>query len=245
MPSANDNPRILFLDIETKLAEVYTFGIRDQHITYKQLKDPQASGRMVHCVGLRWAGERKVTVLSEWEHGYENMIRGVYDALCEADAVASFNGAKFDLPKLEGQFALLDIGLPPKPTQIDIYKAARGWGFICSKLDYLAPLFGLGSKVKHPGLEMWIDVHNGCPKAQAKMKRYCAGDVRLTEDLFNRVKPYIRNLPRLRSGGECSSLACRSNNVQRRGYNHSKFFKTERIYCLDCRNWSTGKRIAA
>jgi hypothetical protein len=42
---ANDNqPRILFLDIETKLVEAYTFNIRDTHITHKQIKDLDASG---------------------------------------------------------------------------------------------------------------------------------------------------------------------------------------------------------
>jgi hypothetical protein len=41
MANANDNPRILFLDIETRLFEAYTFGIRDQHITHKQLKNPE------------------------------------------------------------------------------------------------------------------------------------------------------------------------------------------------------------
>lgn len=241
MAHANDNnPRILFLDIETKLVRTLSFGIRDQHITHKQIEDVPASGRTIHCVGLKWLGERKVTVLTEWDHGYEGMIQGAHDALCQADAVATYNGAKFDLPKLEGQFALLDIGLPPKPTHIDIYKAARGWGFICNKLDYLAPLFGLGSKVKHPGLEMWIGVLNGCAKEQRRMTRYCAGDVRLTEDLFNRVRPYIRNLPRLRAGGECAG--CNSHNVQLRGFNYSQHFKTQRVFCLDCKVWTTGKR---
>jgi hypothetical protein len=235
--------RILFLDIETKLIELYSFGIRDQHITHKQIRDLDASARSIHCVGLKWAGERKVRVLSEWNDGYYAMIQGVHDALSEADAVATYNGANFDMPKLEGQFLLLGMEPPPPPTQIDIFKTTRKMGFVSSKLDYIAPILGLGSKVKHAGLEMWIDVHNRCPKAQAKMARYCAGDVRLTEEVYNKVKPFIRNHPRLKSGGECSS--CQSDNVQYRGYNHSKLFKTERIFCLDCRGWSTGKRTAA
>jgi hypothetical protein len=37
LPYGNE-PRILFIDIETKLAEVYSFGIRDQHLTHKQVK---------------------------------------------------------------------------------------------------------------------------------------------------------------------------------------------------------------
>lgn len=237
-----DKPKILFLDIETKLVETYTFAIRDTHITHKQIKDLAASGRIIHCVGLKWHGERKTRVLSEWEHGYQGMIEATHAALCEADAVATYNGVSFDMPKLDGQFALLGMALPPPPTNIDIYKAVRRMGFICNKLDYVAPLFGLGHKVKHAGLEMWIDVHNGCPKAQRKMAKYCAGDVRLTEELFDRVKPYIRNMPRLRSGSSCP---CGSNNTQHRGFNYSQYFKTQRIFCLDCLIWTQGKRTAA
>jgi hypothetical protein len=241
MAHANDNPRILFLDIETKLIELYAFGIRDQYIDHKQIKDLNASARTIHCVGLKFAGERKVRVLSEWQDGYRGMIEGVHEALCEADAVATYNGAAFDMPKLDGQFALLGLGLPPKPTQIDIYKTARKWGFPSSKLDYIAPVLGLGGKVKHPGLQMWKDVLEGCPKAQAKMVRYCAGDVRLTEEVYNRARPYIRNFPRLRSGGECGT--CRSDDVQLRGFNYSQQYKTQRIFCLECKAWTTGRRI--
>lgn len=237
---ANDNPRILFLDIETKPAIVASFGIRDQHIGHKQiLKD----GGVI-CVGLRFVGEHKVTVLSEWEHGYSGMIRRVHKALCEADAVATYNGAAFDIPKLMGCFLLEGLAPPPPPVQIDIYKAVRRLGFICNKLDYIAPLLGLGSKVKHEGLELWLKVMDGDEKAQKRMSKYCAGDVRLTEDVYNRVIAYIPNHPRLRDTGKEACGACHSTDVQRRGYNRSKAFKTERLQCQSCGSWHTGKRTA-
>jgi hypothetical protein len=232
-------PRILFLDIETKPALVYSFGIRDQHLTHKQIA--QDGGTI--CVGLSWLGEKKVRVVSEWEHGYQGMLDRVHRHLCEADAVASYNGIRFDMPKLMGNFLMAGMEPPPPPTQIDIFKTVRKMGLICNKLDYVAPLLGLGAKLKHEGLEMWIAVMNGDERARRKMARYCAQDVRLLKDVYERVQPYITNHPRLKAGGECS--ACNSNNVQRRGYNYSKQFKTERIFCLDCRGWTTGKRTAA
>lgn len=231
-------PRILFLDIETSLLLAYTFGIRDQHITHGQIANDR-DGRLIHCVGLKWQGQ-KPFVLSEWEHGYEGMMHGVHNALCEADAVATYNGARFDLPKIQGQFALLDMEPPPPPTQIDLFKTARRMGYVSSKLDYLAQLLGVGSKVKHPGMQLWIDVFNGCPKAQKLMARYCAGDVRLTERVYDRLLPYVPNHPHLHRGAPCGT--CGSKNTQRRGYNYSKHFQTERIFCKDCKNWSTGKR---
>lgn len=241
MPNAI--PKILFLDIETSLILAYSFGIRDQYITHKQIANDR-DGKLIHCVGLKWLGG-KAWVLSEWEHGYSGMIRGVYDALMEADAVVTFNGAKFDLPKLEGQFQLEGLPPPPAPTQVDLYLAARKLGHICNKLDYLAPLMGLGSKVKHPGLEMWIGCFNGDPKAQKKMAHYCAGDVRLTEDVYKELRPYIRNHPHMGMTRRDECGACGSTRTQARGFRRTKASLIQRLHCQACGSWQDGRREAA
>jgi hypothetical protein len=235
--------RILFLDIETSLVLAYTFGIRDQHLTHKQIANDR-DGRLIHCVGLKWLG-KPARVVSEWEHGYEGMMQAVHDDLAEADAVVTYNGAKFDMPKIEGQFHLLGMKPPPPPTQIDLYLAARKLGHICNKLDYLAPLMGLGGKVKHPGMEMWVGVFNGDPKYQAMMARYCAGDVRLTEQLYKKLKPYIRNHPTLANTKADCCRACGSFRTQHRGFRRTKASIIQRIQCIACGSWQDGRREAA
>lgn len=236
-------PRILLLDIETKPALVHTFGIRDQHIGYKQLVEGQHGGTI--CVGVGWHGERKVTVYSDWDHGHREMLEAVHGLLSEADAVCTYNGASFDIPKLQGEFLRANMPPPPPPAQIDVFKTLRQMGFISSKLDYVAPLLGLGSKVKHEGLQMWIDVMNECPKAQRRMARYCAGDVRLLGQLYERVKPYIKTHPHLHGhrGDFCG--ACGSNHIQQRGVRRTKMFRVVRLQCQDCGSWGTGRREAA
>ena len=238
-------PRILILDIETKLVEAYTFSIRDVHITHKQIKDLNASARMIHCVGYKWVGERKVTVLSEWEHGYSEMIRQTHALLSEADAVVTYNGASFDIPKLNGQFMLEGMALPPPLTQIDLYKAARKLGFICNKLDYIAQIMGLGSKVKHPGLDMWIACFNGDPKAQRKMAKYCAGDISLTEDVYTKLIPYITDHPHLGDTDKNDCGACGSSRMQSRGVRRTKAMFIARLQCQGCGSWQNGKRSKA
>lgn len=99
-----------FLDIETKPAVVATFGIRDQHIGHKQIL---VDGGVI-CVGMKWLADKKATVYSDWEHGHKEMLQIVHAALEEAEAVATYNGASFDLPKLQGEFLL--HGLPPART---------------------------------------------------------------------------------------------------------------------------------
>jgi hypothetical protein len=240
--AANDNPRILVLDIETKLIPVLTFGIRDQYLDLKAIVDIPDSARLVHCVGLKWLGERKVTVLSEWEHGYSEMIRLTRDALDEADAVVGFNHINFDMKKMRGQFALEGIADAKPATNIDIFKTARQMGFPSSKLDYIAQAFGIGQKVKHPGFEMWRDVLNGCPKAQRKMARYCAGDVRLTEEVYYRLLPYIQNHPHLHNtpGHSCSN--CGEDRLTSQGWKRTKHYRVQSLKCANCAAWTQGKR---
>ncbi len=228
--------RILFLDIETKPAIVYTFGIRDQHITHKQIK--QDGGTI--CVGVKWYGERAVTVYSEWEHGYSGMIARVHDMLGEAEAVCTYNGARFDIPKLQGNFLLEGLPPPPPPTQIDVFQAVRKMGFISNKLDYIAPMLGLGGKVKHEGLDMWIAVMNGDPKAQARMAKYCAGDVRLLEAVYERVKPYIATHPHMGTTKPLDCGACGSSRTQARGFRRTKASIYQRYQCQQCGSWSSG-----
>lgn len=227
--------RILFVDIETSLMLVYSFGIRDQHIAHTQIADDRG-GRLIHCVGLKWKG-KPAKVLSEWEHGYKGMLQGVHDAFHEADAIITYNGANFDLPKINGQFLLAGMTPPPPPTHIDLYKTARKMGFPSSKLDYLSKTLGIGQKVKHDGFQLWVDVFNGCPKAQRKMARYCAGDVRLTEQLYDQVRPYIQNHPALAltKNGHCP--ACGSSRLVSNGFRRTKAVIYQRLQCQACGHW--------
>lgn len=234
-------PRVLFLDIETKPAVVATFGIRDQHIGHQQiLKD----GGVI-CVGLKWSDEKKAEVYSVWEHGHRQMLDIVHAALQEADAVATYNGASFDLPKLQGEFLL--AGMPPAPqvTQIDIYRSVRRLGLISNKLDYVAQRLGLGSKVKHEGLGLWLKVMDGDEAAQKRMAKYCAGDVILTEKVYKKVRSYINNHPHMGTSHPKDCGACGSSRTQARGWHRTKASIRQRYQCQACGSWSLGnpKRV--
>jgi hypothetical protein len=237
--AANDNPRILFLDIETKPAIVYSWGLHDQQHSIDQIIDPGGT----ICFGARWQGVKKAEFYSDWDHGHDEMVRQAHRLFSEADAIITFNGDRFDIPKLMGEFLLAGLP-PPKPvTSIDVYKSIKNKGYISGKLGFVSPHLGNAGKEKHDGFRMWIGVMNGDEKQQRKMKRYCIGDVRELEDLYDRIRPYITNHPKLRHGEVCG--ACGSDNLQRRGYRKTKAFKVQALQCQDCGSWSQGKREAA
>jgi hypothetical protein len=144
-----------------------------------------------------------------------------------------------------GCFLLAGMAPPPPPTQIDLYLAVRKMGFICNKLDYIAPLLGIGGKVKHEGLDLWIKVMAGDAAAKARMAKYCAGDVKLTEKLYHKVLPYVTNHPHMGTTRADACGACGSRNTQSRGVRRTKASIIARIQCTDCGSWQSGRRQAA
>ena len=232
--------KILVLDIETAPAIAYVWRAWEENTSPEKLIEP---GRVI-MVGVQWLEDdlpSKATVFTEWEYGHADMIRIVHDLISQADAVVHFNGDKFDLPILTGEFALLGLAPPPPLTSIDVLKTVKKFGLFMNRLAYVGPLFNVGEKIKHEGFDLWRSVLAGDPKARKRMEKYCAGDVTLTTKLYLRIRPYIKNHPHLgEHKAECG--ACGSNHVQFRGYRRTKTFKIRRIQCQGCGSWSDGTR---
>jgi hypothetical protein len=232
-------PRILFLDIETRPAVAYVWQLFDVNVGLNQLIE---SGGTI-CFGAKWQGEREMLFYSDWQHGHDEMIRQAHRLFSEADAIVTYNGDRFDLPKLQGEFCLAKLPPPPPVTSIDVYKAVKKLGLQSNKLAYVGPLLTGGNKIKHEGQELWTKVLNGVPAAQAKMERYCSQDVRLLEQVYNRVLPYITNHPHMgvTSADACGS--CGSYRTQSRGVRRTKAMYIQRIQCQRCGSWQSGKRV--
>lgn len=229
--------KILALDIEWKPAKAYVWRMFDENISPDQLIDD--GGLLCFCA--HWLGSKEFMFFSEWEDGHDGMATAALALLNEADAVITYNGDRYDLPKLRGAIILSGLLPPAPPTSIDLIKVVKKFGFVMNRLAYIAPLMGAGSKMKHEGFNLWRLVLEGDVKAQQRMKKYCVQDVRVLVSLYERILPFIDNHPHLGDNrGACG--ACGSDHVQLRGYRRTKFFKTRRLQCQDCGAWSTGAR---
>lgn len=229
--------KLLVLDIETRPATAYVWGLFDQNISLNQLISPSAP----ICFAARFIGDRKMHFHSDWTDGHFEMIKRAHELISEADAVVGYNSDSFDLRKLMGEFLLAGLAPPPPVTSVDLYKSVKKLGFQSNKLAYIGPLLDIGQKVKHAGFELWSSVMAGDKAARKQMREYNIGDVELTEELYKAILPYIPNHPHLGdNSGECG--ACGSNKVESRGWRRTKMFKTQRLFCRDCGSWSTGRR---
>jgi hypothetical protein len=230
--------KVLILDIEWKPTKAYVWGPFKQYVGDNQIIE---FGGLL-CIGCKWLGEKKVHLFSEWEHGHVGMIEAAYAMMNEADVIIGFNSDKFDIPKLLGEGLL--HGIPPvaPTTSIDLYKAIKRFGYFRSSLGHIAPFLGIGKKMEHEGMALWVKVINGEERAQRRMGRYCGQDVRLTERLYLKIRPYIRNHPYLGQAGRGDCPACGGHHSHSRGNVRTRFFQKQRLVCQDCGHWYYGKQ---
>ena len=234
-----DDRKILVIDIEWSPALAYVWRMWDENISPDQLID---HGGML-CFCAHWVGSREFEFYSEWEHGRKGMAEQALRLLTGADAVVTYNGDRYDLPKILGEIMLAGLTPPPKPASIDLLKTVKKFGLNMNRMAYIAPLLGLGGKVKHEGFNLWKDVLNGCPKAQKKMTKYCIQDVKLTVKMYRKLLPFIQNHPKLRTGDACPN--CESKNTHKRGFRFTRYFRIQRNQCSNCGTWfeTTRKKI--
>jgi hypothetical protein len=237
--------RILHLDVETSPNVGHVWSLFEANISLVQLLVPTR----IICVAAKWDGQRGIHFFRVQvdEHGNVDpksrraMLAGIHKLMSEADAICTFNGDKFDLPKLAGEFLLEGLAPPPPARSIDLYKTAKKLGFPSAKLAYVADALGVGSKVKHEGHSLWRSCMQGDEKAWARMEAYNKGDVRLQERVYRKLRPLIKNHPNhalyVDSDRPCCPN-CGGTRLKSNGLRRTAAQVYRRYLCLKCGAWS-------
>jgi RNase_H superfamily len=232
--------KILLLDIETAPHKAYVWGLWDQNITLDRLEEPG----FTLCFSARWLGTKKILFHSVEQDGHKNMIIAAHKLLDEADAVVHFNGTKFDIPILRGEFLLRNMRPPSPFKQIDLYRVfRRQFRFPSNKLDYALRILDIGEKVRHRGMDLWKGCMKKDPKCWREMKRYNIGDIKGLEPLYKRLLPWINNHPNhgtFAGHDHPTCTNCGSTHLQARGDARTKVGVYRRYQCMGCGTWVRG-----
>lgn len=236
--------KILLLDIETAPNLVYTWGLYDQNVAINQIVE---EGYVI-CWAAKWLHQKKIMYDSiiDYPETFKNnphcdrhIAESMWSLLNEADIVITHNGDKFDIKWLNTIFLKNDMQPPSSFQSIDTLKVVKKhFKFVSNKLDFLTRRRKLGMKIPHEGFPLWIKCMKGEQKSWKVMKAYCKHDVRLLEELYEDLKPYIVNHPNLtlykgvKSLSECS--VCGSKRMVKNGWFYTKVFKYRRYKCQDC-----------
>jgi hypothetical protein len=129
---------------------------------------------------------------------------------------------------------------PPEPyKQIDTKLVAkRYFNFDSNSLKDLAEFLGITKKLETGGYELWRGCENGEKWAWKMMEKYNNQDVKVLEELYLTMLPYMDNHPNVGLlRGELEACPnCGSLKLQRRGLTpHIR--PQQRVQCMSCYSW--------
>lgn len=235
-----DSPNIWVYDIECTPNLVYAWGLWDQNIGINQIVEPQD----ILCFAARKVGTSKIEVHASWDD-YDAMIERLWAIMDEADYLVGYNQASYDNKHVRAAFAKKGMPPPSPHRDIDLLRVVRKqFKFPSHKLDYVCKALDLDVKVENGGMETWIKCMDGDPTAQRLMLKYNRGDVKITEQLFNRLLPWIDglNLPLYsEDDGETHCTRCGSTDIQSRGWAYTTTYRYRRYQCTACGGWMRSK----
>ena len=239
-PTEPDMPNILIVDIETSLMVAYTFGLWKQNIQPEQIIDDW----FILGWAAKWLGSD--TIYSEFVTTEEaldcddkRIMFPLWELLEYADIVIAHNGAKFDVPRINTRMLLAGLK-PPAPYQVldTLFYYRKQFGFTSNKLDYLNKKLDIKQKVETGGIQLWKDCSSGSQKALDKMQKYNINDVKILEQNYIKVRPWIKNHPNVGVWAiddvkKCTN--CGSSNLEEISGTYSTPVNRYVVYrCKDC-----------
>lgn len=185
--------KVAYIDIETSPALSYHFGMRNIFISPGQVLERTR----VLCFAVRWEIDGKLDkrtkFYGEWQG--DDIALELFRVYDDADVVIHYNGKRFDTPHARREIAEHEpsLGVPSPFLEIDLWIETKGrFAFMTSKLQSLVEELDNASKVKHQGIDLWIQVLNGDVKAQRLMRKYNIHDVDLMVNVYPKLLPWIK-----------------------------------------------------
>ncbi|KKL98714.1 hypothetical protein LCGC14_1821630, partial [marine sediment metagenome] len=239
-------PKVLLLDIET--AQILMKGWRSgQQFIHENriMNDPY-----IICWQAKWLYDSHymgacVTPKEAVARNDKRILQEAWALVDEADMIIGHNVEKFDLNTLNAHFAKHDM-MPPRLYQtIDtLAHSRRVFRLPSQKLDYLTKFFKLPEKLR-TNIWLWDDCENGDEDALKRMFRYCKRDVGGLEELYLKIRPWMKSHPNLVLYGDMTEMRCSycgSDNLKRNGQYVTMMNKYQTYRCKDCQGISRGRK---
>lgn len=191
--------KILLFDIETAPIKTYVWRRWGQNIYTDQTIDDDWA---VLTWSAKWLFNPemmsdKMTVQEALDRDDKRVVTSLWKLLDEADIIIAHNGMKFDTRMMNGRFFIHGLIPPSSYQQIDTLRAAKKQLALPSyKLDDLAGYLGHKGKIKTE-FNWWSEFLDGKQEAIDRMQQYNDQDVYVLEELYLKLRPWIKPHPNL------------------------------------------------
>ena len=244
----SDNPRILIFDIETAPMMAFVWKLWKENIGLPQI----VSDWFILCWSAKWLYSSEIITehLTSKEAIAQDdgrIVTDLWGLINKADIVIAYNGISFDIPKINSRFLI--HGLPPTKPYFSVDPcviAKKQFGFSSNKLDALAQHFGIPLKLD-TDFDLWKRCFNGDEEALKYMAKYNKRDVAILEEVYLRMRPWIKghpNIGNLISSTEPACSTCGSHNLEKIDgeYYYTSIGKYELFKCKTCGAISRGRK---
>jgi len=233
---ATGMPRILLFDVETAPMECYIWSLFQKGPIHEQniVKDWS-----VLCWAAKWLYDSRVyhatvTTAEATERNDTSILESMWSLMDEADIVIAHNAAKFDVRKMNLRFLKAHLP-PPKPYQVvDTLKQAQKFFAASShKLDSLAAFLNIARKGES-NFSLWKRSVTGDSNALAELTEYCMQDVVVLEELYTKLRPWIKSHPNMGLYIDTDKTVCPncgSDNLNWQGYYYTNSGKYRAFRC--------------
>ena len=232
----SEDMKILTIDIETRPHLAWCWGLFDQNVSLNQI---ERVGSVISWAA-KWYGSSKVYFASDYHDGHTSMIKQAWELIDQADVVVGYNSRNFDMKHLAREFVVAGLAPPSHYIDIDLLAVVKQrFKFASNKLQHVSTELGLGSKTQHDGFDLWVGCMRNDHKSWSIMRKYNKQDVVLTEKLYERLRPWIRNHPnRTLYGGEDTCPRCGHDKMIVRGYYTTPSGRYPTKQCKSCKGYS-------
>lgn len=232
--------KVLLLDIETAPIKAYVWGLWKQNISWSHVTNDW----FIICWAAKWLDDVDVhsacvSPIEALNENDSNILKPLWDLLEEADVVVTHNGDQFDIPRINSRFAINNMTPPSPYYRIDTCKVARKqFAFTSNKLDALAHYFGFEGKYD-TDFELWEGCLNGDRKSLQEMQEYNIQDVKVLEEVFLKLRPWITNFPNANNYLASKTIVCTTcggDNLEelRNQFYYTTTGKYQLFRCRDC-----------
>jgi len=243
-------PRVATLDIETSPILAYVWSLWKQTVAVNQIHTDWT----ILSFSFKWLDEKKIIHHNTGGRGANKvrddaaLMRKLWELLDEADIIIAQNGVAFDAKKITARF--IELGMrPPRPYRIidTMLEARRVARFTSNRLAWLSEILTDTPKSVHkrfPGFELWAECLADNPEAWVEMRKYNNIDVRATEDVYLKLRPYIvghPNVANFSAETEIQCPKCGSAEVQWRGVARTQTGEYRRYQCKSCGGWARSR----
>lgn len=239
--SINLNPRnnckILLLDLESSLINAFVWGLYDQNIKY----DSVIQDWHLLCWSAKWLFDSEVmsdvlTVKEAKEHDDKRITESIWKLMDSANIIIAHNGNGFDLKRFNSRFIKHGLNPPSSYQSIDTLLVARNsFGFTSNKLDDLCTYFGIPGKTD-TNLELWRRCFYGEKEALDEMVFYNRNDSVILEEIYIKLRPWIKGHPNLNLWNEENVSVCPNcgGDIEFKGDYYTPLNRYDAFRCLSC-----------